>query len=64
MKRKVVGFCKNNWRKRNITLYEFDEKSVFSIGVSFDSKIMVVALEERAEHANTLSCFPETYIHE
>jgi hypothetical protein len=48
---------KNNWRKRNITLYEHprDMRKVVSEGISFDGKLRIIAEESLNDWSRELS---------
>jgi hypothetical protein len=45
-----IGFVRNNWRQRNVEIWDHPEKSnkVITIGRSFDGKSVICCIENRA----------------
>lgn len=60
----VIGKMRNNWRQRNVTVYEDLDAShmVITVGEPFDGSKPVECHEHRSEWKTTLSCFPRTYV--
>lgn len=50
----------NNWRQRNVTVYEHpsDAGKVVSVGISFDQRMVVIAEETREEWARQIEELP------
>lgn len=65
-KMEPIGKCRNNWRQRNITLYQHPTlpDRILSIGIHFNEEQTIVCDELKQDHRNTLEAFPKTYIYE
>lgn len=55
-KLKLIGRVVNNWRQRNVNLYEHpsDPNSLISEGITFDGQMRVICDESRQEWATAL----------
>jgi hypothetical protein len=60
----VIGRLKNNWRQRDVTVYDHptNPNMVVSVGVPFGSseKDAVVCVEEREAFARVINLYPKT----
>lgn len=53
---KLLGMTKNNWRQRNIALYQHptEEDKVVSHGATFDNRMIVICVDKKEEWAVAL----------
>ncbi|GMV81473.1 MAG: hypothetical protein AMXMBFR7_26570 [Planctomycetota bacterium] len=58
----VIGLHKSLWRQRDIEIRELTAESVVSSGVTFDGRMKVIAVEPRADWANTIERYPAVLI--
>lgn len=54
--RRLLCVVRNNWRQRNIRLYEHEDPNmVYSVGVSFDMTSVVICRETRKQWQRELN---------
>lgn len=62
--RKVVGYIKNNWRMRDITLFESNLPGMlYMIGDTFDKTLRVISLERIGMNERlAMNLFPKVLV--
>ena len=62
---KVIGYLRNNWRRRFVTVYETaDPDLVRTVGKSYDSDEVVDVVERRADWTRVLNLFPKVAVYD
>lgn len=63
---KIIGLLRNNWRQRQVTVYEIpgDAENVRSVGVPFDGGEPVECVELRSQYARVIELYPEEAVYD